>query len=250
MRKALFTILVSFIFVLGVGYTARAGVIDPGLESVIQTMGLDHEVSVIVTLSDKLDLNAYKDKDKALRRSKMIQTLKNKADKTQKPLIDFLKQKKAKKVLSLWMINGLAVTAQVELISELAAQPGVERLRLDDTLSAPEPTPAGGAVAEWNINVIRAPELWALGYTGVGSVVASMDTGVDAQHIDLGSRWRGGTNSWFDPNGEHDSPYDSAGHGTHVMGVLLGGDATGTAIGVAPGAHWIAVKIFDDAGQA
>jgi bacillopeptidase F len=34
------------------------------------------------------------------------------------------------------------------------------------------------------------------------------------------------------------------------MGLLAGGDAGGTAIGVAPGAQWIAVKIFDDSGTA
>ena len=34
------------------------------------------------------------------------------------------------------------------------------------------------------------------------------------------------------------------------MGLLVGGDAGGTAIGVAPGAQWIAVKIFNDAGSA
>lgn len=31
---------------------------------------------------------------------------------------------------------------------------------------------------------------------------------------------------------------------------MVGGDATGTAIGVAPGARWIAVKMFNDAGAA
>jgi bacillopeptidase F len=34
------------------------------------------------------------------------------------------------------------------------------------------------------------------------------------------------------------------------MGIMVGGDATGTAIGVAPDAQWIAVKIFDDDGFA
>ncbi len=34
------------------------------------------------------------------------------------------------------------------------------------------------------------------------------------------------------------------------MGVIVGGDAGGTAIGVAPDAKWIAVKIFNDSGKA
>ncbi|HEX6673883.1 MAG TPA: S8 family serine peptidase [Actinomycetes bacterium] len=60
---------------------------------------------------------------------------------------------------------------------------------------------------------------------------------------------RGGTNSWYDPNGEHPTtPTDRNGHGTWTMGAMVGGDAGGTAIGVAPDARWIAVKIFNDRG--
>ena len=80
-------------------------------------------------------------------------------------------------------------------------------------------------------------------------MVATLDSGVDLQHADLGSRWRGGANSWFDPYGEHSAPHDASGHGTQVMGILVGGDASGSSIGMAPGAQWIAARIFDDAGS-
>lgn len=90
-----------------------------------------------------------------------------------------------------------------------------------------------------------------MGFYGQGVVVAIMDTGVDVNHPDLVASWRGGSNSWFDPYGEHPSaPVDLLGHGTQVMGVIVGGDAGGTAIGIAPEAQWIAVKIFDDHGKA
>jgi len=93
--------------------------------------------------------------------------------------------------------------------------------------------------------------MWASGFTGRGVVVASLDSGVDAYHPDLGPRWRGGTDSWFDPYGQHpDMPVDMTGHGTATMGVILGGDAGGTTIGMAPGATWIAARIFNDAGTA
>jgi hypothetical protein len=78
-----------------------------------------------------------------------------------------------------------------------------------------------------------------------------MDTGVDVTHPDLASRWRGGTNSWYDPNGEHPTtPTDVSGHGTWTMGVMVGGDAGGSSVGIAPDATWIAVKIFNDRGTA
>jgi bacillopeptidase F len=81
-------------------------------------------------------------------------------------------------------------------------------------------------------------------------VVATLDSGVDVNHPDLRDRWRGGVNSWFDPNGEHLEPFDQDGHGTQTMGILVGGDASGEAIGVAPDARWIAAKIYNDLGIA
>ncbi len=107
----------------------------------------------------------------------------------------------------------------------------------------------------WNLDEIRAPELWAMGYIGQGIVVANMDSGVDINNPDLATRWRGGSNSWYDVHGQHPvTPFDAAGlttgHGTRSMGLMVAGDASVFAIGVAPGARWIAVKVWDDAGTA
>jgi subtilisin family serine protease len=45
-------------------------------------------------------------------------------------------------------------------------------------------------------------------------------------------------------------PTDVSGHGTWSIGVMVGGDAGGSSVGVAPDATWIAVKIFNDRGTA
>ena len=98
--------------------------------------------------------------------------------------------------------------------------------------------------------MIGVPELWTRGYHGEGVLVATLDTGADVEHPELAVSYRGGGHSWFDPYAEYASPTDVSGHGTQVMGVLIGTDAGGSAIGVAPGARWIAARIFNNADVA
>ncbi|MDH5331225.1 MAG: S8 family serine peptidase, partial [Aquincola sp.] len=182
----------------------------------------------------------------------------------------FLAAHDAARVRDLWIVNGVAVTLPAVAVKELAAQPSVERIDLDSFVqggrlprrSAPRaasssPSAAPDAIVDttaeqlhaapgWNIAAVHAPELWRLGHTGQGVVVASMDTGVDLAHPALRHRWRGGGNSWFDPHGEEAAPYDALGHGTQAMGIVVGG----SALGVAPDARWIAVKLYNATGGA
>ena len=230
--------------------TSHAGTIHPDLLSRLRTLDPEEEISVIVTLADQQDLRKFSGRNKKLRRANIASGLRAKADRTQKPLQEFLRQKKARKITPFWLFNGLAVTLRADQVRELAARPEVGNVRIDGILTLPRPSPAAAGTPEWNLDAINAPVLWGRGYTGTGVVVATMDTGVDALHPDIGPKWRGGSNSWYDPHGEHPAPYDGHGHGTQAMGVIVGGDAGGTAIGVVPGAAWIAVKVFNDAGIA
>ena len=227
-----------------------AGVVAPELEAELQARAPYEEVSVIITLTDRVNPKLFKKRDKHVRRAEMVRALKDKADHSQRPLKTLLEGHGARRLKQLWLINGMAVKVRADVARELANLPGVESIRSDYVLQAPTVTLVAGGPAEWNLNTIGVPDLWALGYSGTGVVVASMDSGVDPDHPDLAGKWRGGTNSWFDPHGEHATPYDALGHGTQTMGILVGGSASGAAIGVAPDAQWIAVKIFDDAGQA
>lgn len=157
-------------------------------------------------------------------------------------------------VVPFWLFNGLAVTATAAVIAWPGPHPAVAALEANRVFVAPRAAGAAATAATAvapNLAVIGAPTAWRLAARGRGAVVATMDTGVHAGHPDLASRWRGGSNSWFDPHGEHpETPIDLAGHGTQVMGVLVGGSAGGSAIGMAPEATWIAVKLFDDAGRS
>ena len=226
-----------------------AAVVDPELEAAMQT-GAD--VAFIAQFSERVDLGAFPGQGQGggMQLAALLWALRNLADASQESAVELLKAGGANRIIKLWSINALAATASPDVVRELAALPEVETIKLDATLAAPGLAPAASAPSEWNLEAVQVPAVWDQGLTGAGSVVAGMDTGVDAFHPDLVGRWRAGSNSWFDPNGEHPTPYDRSGHGTGTMSVAVGGDAGGTSIGVAPGAEWIAVKIFNDAGTA
>ena len=228
----------------------QAAVIDRELDKELEERAPHGEVAVIVSLSGKVDHRLFKTKDRRHRDTRLYKALKERAAVAQASHKAFLKGRGARRLRELWAVNGIAVTARADVIRELASRIGVESIRPDSILQAPEVTYGSPVPPEWNLNAVSAPNLWAQGYNGTGVVVANMDTGVDSNHPDLAGKWRGGGNSWFDPHGEHLSPYDVNGHGTQTMSIMVGGAVSGSAVGVAPGASWIAAKLYNDAGRA
>ena len=228
----------------------QGAVIAPELEAELATRASDEEVSIIVSFSGRVNHRSFEVKDRRQRDARLLKALKEKATAAQKPLRALLQSNPARRVRELWVINGMAVTVPALRVRSLARLPGVESIRPDAILQAPVTAAGNPAPAEWNLNAVHAPELWSQGHTGSNVVVANMDTGVDPNHPDLAAKWRGGSNSWYDPHGEHASPYDRDGHGTQTMGIIVGGASGGTAIGMAPDARWIAVKLYNDAGEA
>ena len=111
--------------------------------------------------------------------------------------------------------------------------------------------------------VVQAPQAWAAGLDGTGSVVAVLDTGVlktnpfltgkvvaeacfSSNTASSTSVCPGGATTSTAAGSGLPCPSDVEGcdHGTHVSGIVAGG-ATGTAgAGVAPGARIVAVQVF------
>ena len=232
--------------------------IPAGGVGVAAAAGPQQLVDAVVVLEAQADLSAIRATTRSQRLATVEGALRAKAGSAQRGVLALLAQRRAQRlvasVVPLWIVNEVAVRATPSVIKELATRPDVREVRPDLTIQAPAPLAAteGAAAAaapEPNVALVNAPALWDLGFRGEGTVVANMDTGVDATHPDLVGRWRGGTNSWYDPNGEHPTtPTDVSGHGTWTMGAMVGGDAGGTSIGVAPDARWIAVKVFNDRG--
>ena len=99
--------------------------------------------------------------------------------------------------------------------------------------------------SSWGLDAISAPAVWgAYGGRGQGVKVAVLDTGIDGSHPDFkrptGARSKISNWAEFDSRGREvlgSTPHDTKEHGTHCAGTVVGGNATGSWIGVAPDAE-------------
>ena len=93
------------------------------------------------------------------------------------------------------------------------------------------------------------------GYTGAGIGVAVIDSGITANHDDLGASATSKTGQrvtkFVDFVNNSTTKYDDWGHGTHVAGIIAGSgyDSYGERAGIAPKANIIALKALDGEGK-
>ncbi|MGA9227041.1 MAG: S8 family serine peptidase, partial [Mesobacillus sp.] len=162
---------------------------------------------------------------------------------------------------SYYIVNGMAVTATKEVAEKVASFAEVEKVLPNEmrqlfTTKTKEAVAPASEVAniEWNVQRVKAPDVWAMGIDGAGTVVASIDTGVQWDHPALKEKYRGYNAltgqanhdfNWFDATTGQTTPYDDLDHGTHVTGTMVGSEPNGSnKVGVAPGAKFISVKAF------
>lgn len=243
-------LLTGLLVIAVAGNAVYAQTIGPGLQNAVRTSAPDREFPVIVTLSEAPDLAALQGLDRNSRRAQLAAALKAHAATHEPPVLGFLNSVGARNTRSLWMVNAVATTINGAAIQALANLPSVASVRADAVVTAPQTSYATATTLAWNLLMVNAPALWARGLTGQGIVVANVDSGVDGNHPALAGSWRGGANSWYDPRGEYSAPYDPSGHGTQTMGLMVGVNGEGLAVGLAPDATWIAAKAFNDAGNA
>ena len=99
----------------------------------------------------------------------------------------------------------------------------------------------------WGLEQIKTLAVWgAYGARGDGVTIGLLDTGIDATHPDLADK----VAHWaeFDSLGnlvEGATARDSDEHGTHCAGTLVGGNASGRFIGVAPEAKLAAALVLN-----
>lgn len=234
-------------------------------QEVLDQIAREGTATFWVYLKEKADLSQAKYiQDWGLRGRYVYEQLKKTADVSQADLRSLL-GKMGVEHTPFWVINVVYVRAGEEVLNILAGLPNVERITASRTFEIPRPKPGIRRqkidTVEWNIDRIRAPEVWStFGVRGEEIVVANIDTGVQFDHPALVEQYRGNLGdgsfdhnyNWYDPSEVCGSPSlepcDNVGHGTHTMGTMVGddGDPGVNQIGVAPHAKWIAVKGCED----
>ena len=199
---------------------------------------------LFVVLRDQADVSAAGElSDVVERRSFVYETLVNHALETQGALHLNLAQW-GFDYTPYYLVNGLEVEGGPLLRMWLENRPEVERVLYSPIL---RPAPAEGAETvstdaptepPWNVTMIGADAVWEeYGARGAGIVVGQSDSGVQWDHPQLVSGYRGAEGdhdySWFDPWYHTQAPTDTGGHGTHTLGTVLG-----ETTGVAPDATW------------
>ena len=248
----------------------------------------DAEVSFLVVLKDQFDVGRlviHSANLGAEMRESQLQTtyaaLTEHAAQSQLSLRTWLDERGIQ-YRTFYIANMIEVIGSAELADDLRRHPDVERLISNPQIQqahliAPDkPTLPSWLQTLDTIDVrqnnelpyglrdTNADDLWALGHTGKGIVVASQDTGVEWNHPALQARYRGWnaedksethTYNWLDAWGvegrparcENDAavPCDDhgSGHGTHTVGTMLGNETeTYTQVGMAPDAQWIGCR--------
>lgn len=238
---------------------------------VVEHTANGQQAEFLVVLADQADLSSAANLPTKVEKGRFVfQALFNKAQTTQGPILQWMRERGLEHQV-FYIVNAVLVKGTREVAEALAARSDVARVegnpRIDNHLPKPDSyvdspsTFQSPATIEPGVSYTHAPQVWSLGFTGQGIVVADADTGQRWTHNALKPHYRGwdGQNADHDYNW-HDSIHDSVGnpcgndspfpcddqaHGTHTTGTMVGDDGQGNQIGMAPGAKWVGCRNMD-----
>lgn len=222
-------------------------------DSAVITGALQHEIkyndgphSVIVYFSDE-NAPSILSSDSATK-PELIRGMKKHAKESQRSFLANFSTR-VEGLRTYWLVNGAAMVASEELINTMAQDPSVREITLDGEVSLP-PTRVEKDTqrGKWTYGLekIGIPEVRSqYGLTGKGVVLGIIDTGCAGDHKDLAGK----VIAFKDfVNNKDEKAYDDQGHGSHCSGTMVGGDLSGTQIGVAPEAKIVVAKALGGEG--
>ena len=188
-------LLAAFVAIVGAIASSRqpavaapGGGTGPFQSSKIAPWVMEHtangqQAEFFVVLADQADLSAAANlQTKAEKGRFVLQTLLNKAQTTQGPILQWLRERGLEH-RSFYIVNAILVKGTRQVAEALAARPDVARVegnpRIHNHLPHPDsfvddspPKLQRPATIEPGINYTHAPQVWALGFTGQNIVVA------------------------------------------------------------------------------
>jgi serine protease AprX len=226
------------------------------------------QADFIVRLADRADYSAAATAaDKKEKGRIVVEALKAAAARSQPALIQFM-QARGMPVQAFWVGNAIVTRGTDEDVRAVALRSEVESLhRIKNDIVLGPYWPGREPKAEPNtedgiadgLEVVNAPQVWAMGFRGQGVVAGDHDIGVQWDHPALINQYRGWNGStadhaynWHnavpaDPFcSDPEVPCDSHGHGTHTTGTMVGDDGEGNQVGMAPAAKWMACRSLID----
>ncbi len=244
--------------------------IEERLREKLASMRPEEKIRVIIYMAEQLDLNALEREfsarkaTKAVRHYETVSRLRALAERSQRSILNELSERtqrgEAEQIEQMWLANMILGYLSKQTILDLAQRSDVGMIYEDGLLELDAPVaqtqaPSVPNGSEPGLRRINAHRLWELGYTGAGSLVMNIDTGVFGTHPALAGKWRGAEpgvmwyHAWYDQRSNPSqvpTDYGSTKHGTHTMGTMVGLQAsTNDTIGVAFGAKWIAAPTID-----
>jgi serine protease AprX len=261
--------IATAVAILATIIAANAGTYTSDFSQYLAASQSKDQIRAIITMADRVDLESLKaglsagKADRQQWHEAVVRALQNKATESQADILAKLAALEKQGVVSsyenMWLGNIIIVTATKSALDEIVQRTDVDQIAPDYEIESikdiiSEDAPAMKSGVENGLKAIRADKVWAMGYTGAGRLVSSLDTGVNGEHEAFARHWRGLDQryegnpgwAWYDPVTATTFPFDEIRHGTHTMGTMCGlGERFADTIGVAFGADWISAGVID-----
>ncbi|QFP78415.1 S8 family serine peptidase [Deinococcus sp. AJ005] len=153
---------------------------------------------------------------------------------------------KSGQATALWLDQSIFLPLTPVQARALAALPFVTDVFENFKVKIPNPqkavalsASAAAAGEPWHLAKIGAPQAWAAGFKGQGIKIGHLDSGIDPNHPQLKGKVIAFAEFDAEGNRVNSQAHDSADHGTHTAGLLVG-----NTVGVAPDARIISALVL------